>query len=115
MGYVNVIWQGDASAQAIRLLPLAAVPPLVVNVTGADVLSVRAVSLELGRLLGREPRFSGHEAPDALLSDTDLAQRLFGTPSVSSDTLLAWTADWVRSGGATSGKPTHFEEREGDF
>lgn len=115
MGYVNCIWQGDANAMALRLLPLASVPPYVLNVTGAERLSVRDVSLELGRLLGREPRFTGREAPDALLSDTRKAQSLFGEPLVNGHTLLAWVAEWVRAGGRTSGKATRFEQREGVF
>jgi nucleoside-diphosphate-sugar epimerase len=115
MGVVNVIWQGDAAAQAIQSLTHAAVPPFTLNVTGPEKLSVRAVALELGRLLDREPLFVGQEEPDALLSDTALAQSLFGPPTVSAETLIAWTADWVRRGGAILGKATHFEEREGNF
>jgi nucleoside-diphosphate-sugar epimerase len=115
MGAVNVIWQGDASAQAIQSLRHAAVPPFVLNVTGPERLSVRAVALELGRLLEREPVFAGREESDALLSDTSLAQSLFGPPTVSAETLIAWTAEWIRRGGATLGKATKFEEREGNF
>jgi nucleoside-diphosphate-sugar epimerase len=115
MGYVNAIWQGDASAQAIQCLRHAAVPPFVVNVTGAEVLSVRAVALELGRILEREPLFVGREQGDALLSDTTLAQSLFGPPTVSGETLTTWTAEWVRGGHPTLGKSTRFEEREGTF
>ncbi len=115
MGAVNVIWQGDATAQAIQCLPLAAVPPFVVNVTGPERLSVRALALELGRHVGREPVFSGSEEADALLSDTRLAQSLFGRPAVSAETLVAWTAEWLRAGHPTSDRTTHFEEREGNF
>jgi nucleoside-diphosphate-sugar epimerase len=115
MGHVNLIWQGDASAQAIQCLPRASVPPLVVNVTGPETLSVRAVALELGRVLDREPVFTGREEDHALLSDTSLAQSLFGPPTVSAETLLAWVAEWIRGGGRVLGKPTHFEEREGNF
>lgn len=115
MGAVNVIWQGDASAQAIQSLRHAGVPPFVLNVTGPERLSVRAVALELGRLLDREPTIIGHEEPDALLSDTALAQSLFGPPTVSAETLIAWTAAWVGAGGTTLGKSTRFEEREGNF
>lgn len=115
MGHVNVIWQGDACAQIVRCLTSAAVPPFVVNVTGPEILSVRAVALELGRLLGREPRLAGTEQPDALLGNTARAQALFGPPAVSADRLVAWVADWVSRGGVTLGKPTHFEQREGSF
>ena len=115
MGYVNVIWQGDANAQAIRALPLAASPPFVVNVTGSDTLSIRAAALELGRLLRREPQLVGREASDALLSSTTRAQELFGPPSVSTSTLIEWVAEWMIRGGRTLGKATHFEERGGRY
>jgi hypothetical protein len=29
--------------------------------------------------------------------------------------MVSWIADWTRRGGATLGKPTHFEERTGRF
>jgi len=115
MGYVNVIWQGDANAQAIQALPLASSPPFVVNVTGNDILSVRAAALELGRLLNREPRFTGDEAGDALLSNTARAQELFGPTAVTTATLIEWVADWVARGGRMLGKATHYEERGGRY
>lgn len=115
MGYVNVIWQGDANAHAIQSLAHAASPPFVVNVTGNDIVSVRAAALELGRLLNREPRFTGEEARDALLSSTTRAQELFGPPSIPTAKLIEWVADWVARGGRTLGKATHFEERGGRY
>lgn len=115
MGYVNVIWQGDANAHAIQCLAHAGSPPFVVNVTGPEVLSVRELALEMGRLLGRAPRFAGTEGPDALLSQTAKAQALFGPPRVRAARLVEWVAEWVRGGGRTLGKATHFEEREGRF
>jgi hypothetical protein len=66
-------------------------------------------------MLDREPQLVGREAPDALLSDTSLAQLLFGPPTVAAETLLAWVAEWVRSGNPVLGKATRFEEREGRF
>ena len=115
MGHVNCIWQGDASAMALRTLPLASAPPFVLNVTGSERISVRAMALELGRLLGRAPRFAGREGDDALLSNTDRAQSLFGAPSVGEQTLAAWVAEWVQAGGRTLGKATRFERRDGAF
>ena len=115
MGFVNVIWQGDANAQAIRALPLAASPPFVVNVTGPERLSVRDAATHLGQLLGVAPRFEGVEAPDALLSDTTLAQDVFGAPSVSTGTLIEWVASWVARGGTRLGKATKFEVRDGRY
>ncbi len=115
MGFVNVIWQRDAATQIIQCLAHAAVPPFVVNVAGPEVLAVRDVAHEFGRLFGREPVFTGTEAADALLSNTSRAQALWGLPSVTSSRLIAWVADWVTHGGVTLGKPTHFEQREGSF
>lgn len=115
MGHVNLIWQGDANAQTIQCLARASVPPFVINITGAETLSIRDVALELGRVLGREPVFTDREENDALLSNTMLAQSLFGRPTISADVLLAWVAEWLRAGGPTLGKPTRFEEREGRF
>ena len=115
MGYVNVIWQGDANAQAIRALEHAASPPLVVNVTGPERLSVRETATRLAERLGVATRFEGAEAGDALLSDTSLAQSLFGLPTVSTATLIDWVADWVGRGGTRLGKATKFEVRDGRY
>ena len=74
MGYVNIIWQGDASRVALDLLPHATSPARVVNVTGTATLSVRWLASELGNRLGRSPVFDGSEAPDALLSNAALVR-----------------------------------------
>jgi len=115
MGWVNVIWQGDANAQAIRALTTAASPPVAINVTGPDRLSVREAAERLGELLGATPVFEGVEAPDALLSDTTFARSLFGRPTISTDVLIQWVASWVARGGTRLGKPTKFEVRDGRF
>ena len=115
MGYVNVIWQGDANAQAIRALELASSPPFVVNITGPERLSVRETALRLGELMGKHVRLEGVEAPDALLSDTTLAQSRFGAPVVRTDALIEWVADWVTRGGTRLGKATKFEVRDGGY
>jgi hypothetical protein len=115
MGHVNVIWQRDANRAALELLPLAATPPLVVNVTGAEMLAVRDVAARLGTRLGVEPRFEGREASDALISDTSRMRELLGPPEMSLDTMLDWVAAWVRDGRPLLGKPTHFTARDGVF
>ncbi|MEJ5297899.1 MAG: NAD(P)-dependent oxidoreductase [Armatimonadota bacterium] len=115
MGYVNVIWQADASSMALRSLQLASSPPFVLNVTGPEILSVRKTAEQLARLMNRPVRFSGQESPDALLSNAGRAFQRLGRPQVSADTVIRWTADWVGRGGASLGKPTHFEERDGRF
>ncbi|HEX5438050.1 MAG TPA: NAD-dependent epimerase/dehydratase family protein [Gemmatimonadaceae bacterium] len=115
MGYVNLIWQGDAAARAIACLAHVAVPPFVVNVTGPEILSVRAIAEHFGRTFGRAPVIEGSEAPDALLSNTARSTELFGAPSTSVAQMIAWVADWVLRGGQVLDTPTHFEEREGKF
>lgn len=115
MGYLNAIWQGDACAMSLQALAHASSPAFVINIAGPDVLSVRAIAAEFGTLLGMPVRFEGREAPDALLSDARRALGLFGPPRVSTRQLISWIADWTRRGGATLGKPTHFEERTGRF
>jgi len=115
MGYVNVIWQGDANAMILATLPDAASPPFWINIVGPQRLSVREVCREFGRLLGREPRFTGNEAPDALLGNGEEAVRRYGPPRVSPEQLIRWVADWVQQGGESLARPTHFEVRDGKF
>jgi nucleoside-diphosphate-sugar epimerase len=115
MGYVNVIWQRDANRAALELLALAASPPLIMNVTGTERLSVRDLAMALGARLGREPVFTGSEAADALLSDTAQMRTTLGEPELPLDTMLDWVAEWVREGRPLLGKPTHFDTRDGVF
>jgi hypothetical protein len=49
MGHVNILWQGDANAQALRSLPLCASPAKRLNVTGPETLSIRSLATELGK------------------------------------------------------------------
>lgn len=115
MGCANVIWQGDANALALRSFALAETPPRVLNVTGPETISIRALAAQFGRLLDREPLLIGSEQPSALLSNAGLACALLGAPRVPLDRVVEWVADWVRRGGPTLGKPTKFERRDGRF
>jgi hypothetical protein len=115
MGYLNTIWQGDNNAMTLQAFGQAASPPLTVNVTGPETLSVRRVAQQIGELLERPVRCVGNEAPDALLSNANLAYRLFGRPKLSTSQMIRWIADWCRRGGVTLNKATHFEVRNGRF
>ncbi|MEM7125316.1 MAG: NAD(P)-dependent oxidoreductase [Chloroflexota bacterium] len=115
MGAANVIWQGDANAQAIGLLDYCNSPPFVLNVTGPETVFVRELAKRFGELFGQSPIFSGEEDPNALLSNATEAQQLFGSPTVTLAQIIEWTAAWIDSGRTTLNKPTHFEARDGRF
>jgi nucleoside-diphosphate-sugar epimerase len=115
MGHVNIIWQRDANAIALRALAHGAVPPLVLNVTGPQTLAVRDLATRLGAQLGRAPEFTGTEQGTALLSNAARCVELFGPAETTVDQMIATVADWVKQGGASLNKPTHFAEREGRF
>jgi len=115
MGHVNVIWQRDANAIALRALAHATSPPLVLNVTGPVAVAVRDLAKRLGKSLGVVPRFAGAEADTALLSSAARCVQLFGAPPTALDEMVSRVAEWVQAGGPGLGKPTHFQEREGRF
>jgi hypothetical protein len=116
MPAINVIWQRDANSWCLRSFAHCQSPPLIVNITGPEVLLVRDVALEFGRHFGIEPNFvSAVEGSNALLSDTTRAHRLFGSPTVSPAEMIEWIANWIRDGGALLNKPTHFQTRDGKF
>jgi nucleoside-diphosphate-sugar epimerase len=115
MGYFNVIWQGDANNMVLRSIEHAASPAWTVNITGAETLSVREVALEFGKCFGKEVRFTGKEAPTALLSNSALACSLFGKPRVPVQKVIQWTARWMEDEHRLLGKPTHFEVRDGKY
>jgi nucleoside-diphosphate-sugar epimerase len=114
-GSVNVIWQGDANSMCLRALELAASPPCVLNVTGAETLSVRWIAQRFGECFGVEPQFEGVESQTALLSNSSLACKLLGEPPTTPAKMIEMTADWIRAGHPTWNKPTHFEVRDGRF
>lgn len=114
MGKVNLIWQRDANAVALRALAHCDSPPLILNVTGPGY-RVRWLAAEFGRRFGTEVRIGGEERETALLSNAGRMQDLFGAPDFGIEVMLDRVADWVQGGGRSLGKPTHFEERSGKF
>jgi hypothetical protein len=115
MGFFNAIWQGDANSYALRSLDLCSSPPAILNVTGPERIGVREMAEWFGSLFGRAPRFVNSEGPVALLSDSNRCRALLGEPEVPLTVLRQWVAHWVRSGGASLNKPTHFEVSDGRF
>lgn len=115
MGMVNVVWQGDANSWTLRSLAVAQSPPLVLNITGPETLSVRWIAEQFGKRFGVHPEFSGSETDSALLNNASEAFRLFGYPTVTPLQMIDWIATWIGMGGVALGKPTHFETRDGRF
>jgi nucleoside-diphosphate-sugar epimerase len=114
-GYFNCIWQGDANEMIIRSLPLAATPPVRFNLCQPQIFSVRSVAVELGEHMSTAPLFADTEAPTALMGDPSRICQALGIPGTRFAQVLKWTADWVRKGGRTLDKPTHFEVRDGAY
>jgi nucleoside-diphosphate-sugar epimerase len=115
LGHVNFIWQGDASAQALRCLAHCDTPISPINVSGHEILAVRDLAAKFGALLNRDPIITGTEQPTAWLTDTSQATKLFGLPVVDTDHLIALTADWVARAMPSLGKPTKYEVRDGRY
>jgi nucleoside-diphosphate-sugar epimerase len=114
-GYFNCIWQGDANTQALLSLAHCASPPTILNVTGPETVSVRLVAEAFSGIFGKPADLAGTENPTAFLSNSKVATDLFGYPTVSLQRLIEWTAHWIEIGGASLGKPTHFEVRNGNY
>jgi uncharacterized protein YbjT (DUF2867 family) len=100
---------------SLRALSYASTPPFVINIAGPELLSVARIAGQFGELLKKPVRFEGAESSDALLNNAEKAFQLFGHPQVGIDRMLPWIADWVARGGETLEKPTHFENRAGNF
>ncbi len=114
-GYTNVIWQTDAVAHALLSFAVAGTPAAPLNVTGPEILSVRALAIRFGEILGREPMIVGTESATAWLSNAAHSHQLLGKPHVSTEQMMHWVAAWLGQGQGTWGKPTGFERRDGQF
>jgi nucleoside-diphosphate-sugar epimerase len=115
IGHVNVIWQGDACSQALRCLAHCDTPTSPINVSGHEILLVREVASEFGKLFGKQPVLVGNEGPTAWLTDTSKATKLFGPPVVDTPQMTKWTADWVARSMPSINKPTKYEVRDGRY
>ena len=115
MGYFNVIWQGDANRMTLRAWEHARPSTAAFNVTGPRRVGVREVATWFARRWDRRIVWEGTEAPDALLADASSTFDLLGRPSVGLEQMLDSIAQWIESGNPLWNKPTHFENRAGDF
>jgi len=115
MGHVNVIWQGDANEMALRSLHHCNTPSKILNITGPETISIKWLAEEFGKVLGQIPVFRNQEQNTALLNNASESFRLFGYPRVPLKKMIEVVAAWVKQGGKTINKPTHFQERKGQF
>jgi nucleoside-diphosphate-sugar epimerase len=115
MGYFNVIWQGDLNNYVLRSLEHVKSPAKVINITGPEILSVRDVAEEFGRLFGTRPVFVNKEASNALLNNSSHAFELFGLPKTPVKQIIKWIAEWLTEKKRILDKPTHFEVRDGKY
>jgi nucleoside-diphosphate-sugar epimerase len=115
MGHVNVIWQGDANEIALRALHHCSVPSKILNVTGPEIRPVRWIAKEFGKLFGQSPEFVNQEQDTALLSNAAESFRLYGYPKVPLKKMMEVIVEWINEGGRVINKPTHFQERKGQF
>jgi hypothetical protein len=115
MGHFNVIWQGDMNEYVLRSLELAKSPAKILNITGQEILTVREVATEFGKLFGVNPVFENMEAPTALLNNAEQAFSLFGKPKTPVKQIIKWIAGWINEERDILGKPTHFEVRDGKY
>ncbi|MCG8511771.1 MAG: epimerase, partial [Rhodospirillales bacterium] len=110
-----VIWQGDANAQALRALLHCTDPTCPLNVSGAEVTSIRYLAQSFAEIFGQPAFFKSQEAPTAWLVDTAEAVRLFGKPLISLDAMIGWVAAWIKDELPTLGKETHYDQRDGKY
>jgi len=115
MGHVNIIWQGDANEYALQSLSVAECPPCILNVTGPETVSIRWLAERLGEGFGKKPVFINQEEDTALLSNASKSHKLFGYPKVPLRQMIEWQIEWLKAGGEVIDKPTHFQERRGEF
>lgn len=111
----NCIWQRDANERALLCLEHCTVPANILNVTGIEILQTKEVAKALGQHLDRPVTFCGEPGDKAYLADASESIRLFGSPTMSVDAMIEATAEWIKAGGISLNKPTHFEVNNGVY
>ncbi len=115
MGFVNVIWQGDANSYVLRALEHTTRTAPKLNLAGPEILTVRSLAEQFGKAFRLPVQFTGTEAPTALLNNATRCAQLLGAPKVPVSESIAMIVDWMQHGGRLLNKPTHFEARDGKF
>jgi len=113
----NCIWQGDVIERALLSLDLCNSPPSIINISGPETVSVRTAAEEFGRYFGVLPVFAHELEPETpcYLCNAGKSFEHFGYPRMPLGTMIRMTAEWIAAGGASLGKPTHFQVTDGTF
>jgi nucleoside-diphosphate-sugar epimerase len=114
-GVANCIWQGDAISHILRCLCHGTTPARAINIGAPQTTNIRQAAIRFGELFCKKPVFSGEEQSTAWHNDCSEAQQLFGNPTIDLDIMIRWNADWLQRGLPLHHKPTHYEERAGNF
>ena len=116
VSHFNAIWQGCANEAALRSLELVRNPVNILNVTGPETVSTEEVAEEFGRLFGKKVEYMYPVAGKrGYLNNAGKMFELFGKPSITMQQMIKWQAEWIKAGGETLNKPTHFEVNNGKF
>jgi len=113
----NCIWQGDVIERALLALDFCGSPPSILNVSGPEMVSTRAVAEYFSKEFHKPLRLINEEkTPEpAYLCDARRSFASFGYPAVTLEHMLALTAVWIRQGGSSLRKPTHFQTTDGKY
>ena len=115
MGYFNVIWQGDVNDVVLRSLEQCESPAKALNISGSEILSVRDVAEEFGKLFDIKPKLVNKESKTALLNNSELTYSIFGRPKMPISQVIKWISEWISDDKKLLGKPTHYEVRDGKY
>lgn len=115
MGFVNVIWQGDANALTLCAFAETDVPAKRCNVAGPEILRVRDVAEAFAKLCDKPVHFVGTEGSKSLLNDGTRMAAKYGPLRYSAADIYPLIADWIRHDRPLLGKPTHFQATDGVF
>ena len=117
MGHANIIWQGDANDWTLRALAHCDTPTSPLNLSGPTIAHPRGARRHWRSGSASSRCFTGQRGADtAWLIDCSAAPSSCSARRRSAlDRMLDWTADWVQRGGASLGKPTHYEARDGKY
>ena len=113
----TLLWRAGAGAAAASTsLPWSAWLVVCVVLCALRAMThADHVAERFGELFGRPVQCGGAESPDALLNNGHGGYPLLGAPSVTAESMMRWTAEWIARGGESLGKPTHFQVRDGKF